>query len=194
MKIEGYSMPKSSFLSVDKDLGTISRLLIENNRLCKLLYRLTDTPLDEGNLSEEEKSILFDKEYIRVVPRFYISDEVKNYISITFDNFVPSGNPEFRNNVIIIDIICHFSQWKLKSGLLRPYQIAGTIDSMLDGKKMSGIGTLSFVGGSFLPIDREFAGIQLIYGATHGGDDKVGFNNPEEEEKFLNDFVSNWGG
>ena len=39
---------------------------------------------------------------------------VLNYIIISFDKFAPSKNPEFRDNVIEFDIVCHFDQWQMK--------------------------------------------------------------------------------
>jgi hypothetical protein len=74
---------------------------------------------------------MFGKE-IRNIPKLYIDKSVLNYIIISFDNFVESGNPEFRDNIIEFDIICHFDQWPLKDYNLRPYRIAAEIDSMLN--------------------------------------------------------------
>jgi len=74
---------------------------------------------------------MFGKE-IKNVPKLYIDKSVLNYIIISFDNFVESENPEFRDNIIEFDIICHFDQWQLKDYNLRPYRIAAEIDSMLN--------------------------------------------------------------
>jgi hypothetical protein len=45
---------------------------------------------------------------IKIVPKLYVDGSVLNYILITFNNFTPSGNPEFRDNIIEFDIICHY--------------------------------------------------------------------------------------
>ncbi|MDD7754131.1 MAG: hypothetical protein PUJ51_06440 [Clostridiales bacterium] len=46
---------------------------------------------------------------IRNLPKLYIDKDVLNYIVINFDNFTPNGdNPEFRDNTIEFDIICHY--------------------------------------------------------------------------------------
>jgi hypothetical protein len=63
---------------------------------------------------------------------------------ISFDHFVPSENPEFRDNLIMFDVVCHVDQWNLKDFQLRPFKIVGEIDSLLNGAKLSGIGTLEF--------------------------------------------------
>ena len=43
-----------------------------------------------------------------MVPKLYVDKSVLNYIIISFDNFTQSANPEFRDNIIEFDIICHF--------------------------------------------------------------------------------------
>jgi len=69
---------------------------------------------------------------IRLVPKLYVDTPVLNYMIISFDNFIESENPEFRDNIIEFDIVCHFDQWQLKDFDLRPYRIAAEIDTMLN--------------------------------------------------------------
>ena len=189
MKIVNYKVPKSSFLSVDKDAAKIMDLMLKNDRLKRLLYRTNNDPMNAENLTEEESWTLITDKWIRNVPKITIDSLVLNYIIIGFDNFQPSGNPEFRDNVISIDIICHFDQWDIKDLQLRPYRIAAEIDSMIDGKRFSGIGVLNFIGASQILLNEEFGGITLMYAATHGEDDKKGFENPEDEELFMKEFA-----
>jgi len=53
MKIESYRQPKSSFLSMEKDLGIITNLILKNSRLKKLLYYTTPDALSKPNLNDE---------------------------------------------------------------------------------------------------------------------------------------------
>lgn len=189
MKIERYRMPKSSFLSVDKDIASICNMFIENDRICRLLYRTDKTPMQDSNLSEEEKIKLFTDKYIRTVPKISVDSQTLNYIIVSFENFLPSrNNNEFRNNDIVIDIVCHFDQWSIADGQIRPFRLAGEIDSMLNGAKLSGIGTLEFKGADQMIYSGEFGGITLLYRAVHGDDDKRGFENPADQELFLEEF------
>jgi hypothetical protein len=49
---------------------------------------------------------------IKIIPKIVIDTEFKNYIFINFNRFTPNEtNPEFRDNVIEIDIICHYDNW-----------------------------------------------------------------------------------
>ena len=187
MKIEKYKYPKSSFLSVDKDLSLITDKIMENERLQRLLYYTSKDALQQPKLTEDQKIELFGKN-IKVVPKLYVDGTVLNYIIISFDNFVPSGNSEFRDNVIEFDIICHFDQWQLNDLSLRPYKIAAEIDSMFNDQKLTGIGLLQFLSGSQIVLNDEFAGFCLMYEAVHGGEDEKNALNPVEQESIVNNF------
>lgn len=187
MKIENYQFPKSSFLSVDKDYGIIFKWMLKNNRFKKLLYYTTPDCLDRPNLTEEESIGLFDKN-IKIVPKLSVDGTVLTYVIVSFDNFTPSGNPEFRDNIITFDIVCHFDQWKLKDFELRPYKIAAEIDTMFNNKHLSGIGLLQFLGANQIILTDEFAGLTLMYSATHRDDDTknapVGKTDQELKDNF----------
>ena len=179
--------PKSSFLSTEKDMNLIVNSMIENERLKRLLFYTTKDALNRKNLTEDETISLFGKN-IKIVPKLTVDNTVLNYIIISFDNFTPSGNPEFRDNIIEFDIICHFDQWQLQDFALRPYKIAAEIDSMFNGKHLTGIGELNFLGANQIILTDEFAGLCLMYEAVHGEEDKKFMPNPSDEERFLNDW------
>ena len=189
MKIVNYQFPKSSFLSVEKDMELISNMIFKNTRLQRLLYYTRPDALDQPNLNDDQQLELFQKN-IKIVPKLYIDGSVLNYIIISFDNFTPNAsNPEFRDNIISFDIICHFDQWQLKDSFqLRPYRIAAEIDTMLNGQRLTGIGKLEFLGANQIPINDEFAGISLIYSAIHGEEDKKGQLNPADDAEFEAEF------
>lgn len=183
MKIESYQPPKSSFLSINKDMRLLVDKLLTNDRLCKLLYYTSKDALDQPNLTDEQKIGMF-KHQLKIVPKFYVDQPVYNYILISFDNFVPSSNPEFRNNTIEFDIICHFDQWQLSDFDLRPYRIAAELDSMLDKKRLTGIGLLEFFTAGRIMLNDEFGGICLIYKTWHGEEDKKEMLDKQEQEVF----------
>jgi hypothetical protein len=113
MKIENYQFPKSSFLSVDKDMSIITDYLLKNDRLKNLLHYTSKDCLDRDPLTEDESLELFGKN-IKIIPKLYVDNSVLNYIIISFDNFTTNQtNPEFRDNIIEFDIVCHFDQWHL---------------------------------------------------------------------------------
>ena len=188
MKIVNYQIPKSSFLSTQKDMEIISNMIIKNNNLKKLLYYTSRDCLNKPNLTEDQTLELFGKN-IKLVPKLYVDGSVLNYIVISFDNFITNQeNPEFRNNLIEFDIICHFDQWQLNDFQLRPYRIAAELDSMFNGKHLTGIGELEFLGANQIILTDEYAGLCLLYQAIHGEEDKQKMPNPNDDEQFKENF------
>ena len=188
MKNEVYSQPKSSFLSVEKDLSTIISKLMENNRLKKMLYYTTKDCLTQPRLTEDQTlSLLGDN--IRIIPKVKNDNSIKNYVLVSFTNFTPNySNPEFRDNIVEFNILCHFDQWELQDFQLRPFKIAAEIDTMFNNSKLSGIGTLEFLGADRLVLDDEYGGICLLYKAIHGEDDRKNALNPLDEEALIQNF------
>ena len=190
MKIETYSFPKSSFLATDKDMELLVNLFLKNDRLKKLLYYDVPNALKQPEVPQEKALEMFGKQ-IKIIPKLKVDQPEFCYIIISFDNFTPNmTNPEFRDNIISFDIVCHFDQWNLGNFALRPYKIAAEIDSMLNNKRLTGIGTLQFLGASQIVLSDEFAGITLMYQTSHGykGEDSKKALDPKEQE----DINLNW--
>ena len=82
-------------------------------------------------------------------------------------------NPYYRDCNVTFDIICHTDYWDLGNYRIRPLQIAGYIDGILDGARLSGIGRFEFLGCSQLILNEELSGYTLMYRAVHGNDDKL---------------------
>lgn len=152
---------KPTFLSCEKDRETIWRKLFVDNKKCadalkRLLVINEKDCLDKTHhqydhiLEEMDMAALKDKGYILNVPKlaFGEHEEVKSYIVMTFDDFTPTSNPEFRQSSVVIGVFSHLDYWDLEDFKLRPHQIAGYIDGILDQTKLSGIGTLQFAGAN----------------------------------------------
>lgn len=188
MKIVGYQQPKSSFLSTEKDMGIITSMILKNDNLKRMLHYTTKDCLERPKLTEEQSLELFGKN-IKIVPKLYVDGSVLNYIIISFDNFTLNGtNPEFRDNIIEFDIICHFDQWQLQDFQLRPYRIAAELDTMFNDKHLTGIGTLQFLGANQMILTDEYAGLCLMYSAIHGEEDKKNAPNPVTQEQIVENF------
>ena len=114
--------------------------------------------------------------YIRLTPKVEMGEheEVKSYILISFDNFTPNRtNPEFRDCTVTFDVVCHTDYWDLGNFRLRPLKILGYIDGILNESRLSGIGTLNFLGARELILSPELSGYSLMYEAVHGSDDLI---------------------
>jgi hypothetical protein len=59
---------------------------------------------------------------------------------------------------------------------------------MFDGKHLTGIGELEFLGANQMILTDEYAGLCVMYQAIHGGEDKTKMPNPMDEEGFVNNF------
>ena len=189
-KINGFQGEfKSSFLSCPKDLETIiKKLFVDSRPYSDILKRLllintSDCLLDMTNPKYLEKikntsiADLREQGYIRIAPKipFGENEEVKSYILITFDNFSPNrGTVYYRDCIIEIDIICNSEYWDIGNYRVRPLQIAGYIDGILDGAKLSGIGELEFLSCNEIVLSKDLSGYCLMYSATHGVDDIIG--------------------
>lgn len=177
----------SSFLSCEKDTNTILRkLFIETQPYSDLLKRLLiintkncleeDGEFVENVLKEHSLAKIVKEGYIKLSPKIALPEheEVKSYIIISYDTFTPNEeNTYYRDCTITFDIICHIDYWDLGDFRIRPLKIAGYIDGILNECKLSGIGTLNFMGCSELILNEEFAGYSLMYRTVHGNDDKL---------------------
>ena len=174
MRKDGVTFSKSSFLGIAKDTSLIMNRILSNRKLLKLIYHTSRNWEKEPDLNSEQIKSLFDNKQISNIPKIEVDKEKMNYIRITFDDFTPNmTNPFYRDSVIEIKIICHFEDWDLDNFELRPYRIAGEIDSMLDGTHLTGIGELSFIGANQDVYDNEYGGLTLRYLAIRGTEDKA---------------------
>lgn len=177
---------KSSFLSCEKDAETIIKKLFVTSKpfsddLKRLLIVNTRDCLDKSNQSYskivENTSVkdLIEGKYITLIPKVKLKEheEVKSYIIITFDNFIPTSNPQYRDCTIHFDIISNLDYWNLENYQVRPIKIAGIIDGILNGSKLSGIGTLEFAGMEEVIYSNELGGYSIMFTATHGNDDTL---------------------
>ena len=179
---------KSSFLSCEKDFETIMRkLFVESRPFSDILKRLLiietkdcldnlDSQIYKDKIDSISIKDLIDKEYIRLSPIIKLPEheEVKSYILISFDNFSPDyTNPQFRDCTVTFDIICNTDYWDIGNYRQRPLKICGYIDGILNNSKLSGIGTLQFLGCKKVVLDEKLSGYTLMYEATHGSDDWI---------------------
>lgn len=183
---------KSSFLSCEKDTESIIRKLFVDSKphsdtLKRLLLINTPDCLNDmtnqvyiNKIKNTSIKDLREQGYIRLEPKIKLNEneEVKSYIVISFDNFVPNAtNPEFRDCIVMIDIICHTDYWDVGNFRLRPLKIAGYIDGILNECRLSGIGKFQFAGCNELMLTEELSGYCLMYTATHGSDDEIPVDN-----------------
>lgn len=181
----------TSFLSIGKDTETIlKKLLVQSGPHSEQLKRLliintkdclsnTTSKAYKELINKSIKEII-DDGYVKIVPKVAFEEyaEKKSYIIISYDNFLPTSNTEFRDCIVNFDIICHTDCWDIGNYEIRPLKIAGYIDGILNNTKLSGIGTFNFLGCTEVVFNENLSGYTLSYKAVHGSDDKI----PSEED------------
>lgn len=177
---------KSSFYSCEKDAETIIKKLFVDSQpysdeLKRLLVINTKDCLNKNNENYrkiiEKISVkdIMEEKYFTLVPQVKMEEheDIKSFIILSFDNFIPTNNPEYRDGTVIFNVFCPTEYWDLGNYQLRPMKIMGIIDGILNKSKLSGIGTLQFIGASELIVNESMAGYTLIFQATHGNDDNL---------------------
>ena len=125
----------------------VSRLLA-NDDLVKLLYYTDENPLEHSAPSSEEKKNTIFEKLIKTVPRVGTKDTANSVVVVYVQKAGRiSGNKEFKNVRILVDVIVPLTQWYIKSDNLRPFAILGKIQGSLDDKIINGLGKIQ--GGDF---------------------------------------------
>lgn len=130
------------------NLQKIINRLMANNSLVNLLYYEDIDPLNGPSLSNEVKQKEVYEKLIKTVPRVGTKDTAKSVIVVYIQKAGKiSGNKEFRNVRILVDVIVPLTQWYINDSNLRPFAILGQIQSSLDEKTINGLGKIT--GGDF---------------------------------------------
>lgn len=160
-----------------KDTSLIIEKILSNKKVLRLLYYTSPDCLkwkSDKDLTSAQIKELFETKQISNVPKVKIDKDKRTYLRVTFDSFTPNAtNTFYRDHIVEIKIICHFDDWDLNDFELRPYRIAGEIDSMLDGQHLTGIGELNFLGADQNIYDEEYGGVTLRYLAIRGHEDDI---------------------
>lgn len=131
-----------------ENLQKIIKRLLANDELVKLLYYEQDDPFGQPTLSTEDKNKEVFEKLIKTVPRVGTKDTAKSVIVVYVQRAGKlSGNKEFRNVKILVDVIVPLTQWYIRDTNFRPFAILGQIQSSLDEKTINGLGKIS--GGDF---------------------------------------------
>lgn len=131
-----------------KNLQKIVNRLIANDDLVKLLYYTDERALENLPLSKEEKTVKVFEKLIKTVPRVGTKDTENSVVVVYVQRASKiSGNKEFKNVRILVDVIVPLTQWYIMGDNLRPFAILGRIQESLDDKTINGLGKIS--GGDF---------------------------------------------
>lgn len=161
----------ATFISVEKTIAEVVSLCMQNARLKRLLYYTDKHALSLPALNQEQSYSLLG-EQIKTVPKLKVDPDVKPYVMISMDNFVPAPNQtDFRSATLEIDILCSYDHWQLDDFKLRPYAIAGEIDGMVNNTSLDSR-VADFIGAKRLVLNETLGGVMLYYNLETFFDDK----------------------
>ena len=167
MNIDLITPKNSSFESSGKDLQEITKRFLGNQKLLKLSLSMKKLNMLNLILNGKKLNIKIRKmmnKNIRVAPKLPYESDQESVIIVSFDNFMTNGNnPEFRDNIILIDVFCPIETWIMDDYMLRPYKIMHEIDGMLNKTKLTGIGVVNFLSSNALILSEELAGFTMSY-------------------------------
>ena len=190
----------SSFFSNDEDIKKIIKLLFVESKpysdiLKSLLIINKPDCLDYASNEDYQKLIdskslgqLIDEGYIRLNPKIgrKVFEDIKSYIIINFDDFSPSGNPQYKDGIISFDVVCYMDEWCLDDYKIRPLTICGYIDGILNSLsdknkymfknsgnniKLSGLSNYSFLDCQLHVLNEDVSMYTLSYRMTHFTED-----------------------
>lgn len=151
------------FFKLNHILNNIVKILLENDKFCKLLYYDSIDALNKDKLTNEQKDNLINTR-LRTVPNIQFDDTVRSFIIIGFDDFTQNlNNPEFIDQTVSITLYCHKDIWHLKEGKLRPFMLLNEIHQELFKSKLFGIGRLWLGAGGLSILSPEMSGYIIKY-------------------------------
>ena len=149
------------------NLQKIVTRLQANQDLLKLLYYTGKDPLDEEDLTTEQIQAEIFEKLIKIVPRVGPKETAQSIIAFrVVRGDSNSGNNEFRDFQIGIEIFVPLTQWIIKDSNLRPFAIMGQIHKSLNNKTIDGLGKM--VGGDFQInfLTEEISCYEMVYKIT----------------------------
>ena len=149
------------------NLQKIITRLIANEDLVKLLYYTNPDPLSQPELSREQKSQEVFEKLIKVVPLVTAREDSRSVVAVYVTRGAKfSGNKEFRNITITVDVIVPLSTWLIKDSNLRPFAILGKIQESLDGKTINQFGKLESGDFSLVDLTEETSIHRIVFSLT----------------------------
>lgn len=160
-------MSVRNFEVLGKNIYSITDKILANERIRQLLINTNGDPFKIPILTDDN---LLNKRVLIIPKLLEEVDErqtLMNYIVIMLDEFVPNPiNQEFKISTIRFDVVCHFDNWLINSGALRPYSLMTELDKLFNQKKLQGIGNLNFTGADRLVVSPYLGGYSMLYSST----------------------------
>lgn len=106
---------------------------------------MSSNPLDETK-EDIDTSVSHIGDSILIVPKAHPNEITKGLVVISIIEFAPGDNMDFNEARVQIDILCPLDKWMIDDICPRPYKIMSQIYEDLEQSRVTGIGTMSFMG------------------------------------------------
>ena len=140
-----------------KNLIKISKKLIQNQDLLKLLVNTDLDPLDKDKHPEYIDGLTLMNKNIRVVPLLKADDQTtSSKLVLLFDEGeINSSNSDNENVSLMINVYCPFEEWLIAGDQLRPFAIMSEIRKSIQDKRIKGLGEIKYLGFSVSTLTEE---------------------------------------
>lgn len=140
-----------------KNLIKISKKLIQNQDLLKLLVNTDLDPLDKDKHPEYIDGLTLMNKNIRIVPLLKADDQTtSSKLVLLFDEGeINSSNSDNENVSLMINVYCPFEEWLIAGDQLRPFAIMSEIRKSIQDKRINGLGEIKYLGFSVSTLTEE---------------------------------------
>lgn len=133
-------MAVRNFNEFGENLIEITKRLLANQNLCKLLIYADKNPLKKVDIANT-KDLLHKR--IRILPKVDPQETTESTVVLMFNNgFVNQHNSEFKTLNLLVYVYVPFEEWLINDAQLRPFAIMSEIQKSLDDKQVKGLGKL----------------------------------------------------
>ena len=156
------------FEDLGRALNKIAQKLCKNESLGRLLTDMSSNPLDQSKDYDITTNPLLEKN-IRIKPKVHPNECTQAFVIISIPEFETGDNMDFNDATLAIDVICPIDNWLIDDICPRPYKIMSQVYEELQGSRVTGIGTLEFVGALQNVIYEDVTDHQMIFTVTANG-------------------------
>lgn len=154
-------MAVRNFEEMGENLMEITKRLLANQNLCKLLKYSDKNPLSHSDFVDT-KELLHKR--IRILPKVEPQENTESTIVLLINNgFTNSSNSEFKLLNLIVYVYVPFEKWVINDTQLRPFALMSEIQKSLDNKQIKGLGRLSLEEFSLDLITDEMGAYRMNF-------------------------------
>lgn len=148
-----------------KNLIKIAKKLLSNQNLLMLLENTDLDPLNKNKHPNQLDGLKFLHKLVRVVPLLTPEEQnTKSKLVILFSSGEINANNSDNENVILTIIVyCPFNEWLIAGDTIRPFAIMSEIRQSLQGKRINGLGEITYLGFEASAITEEMGSYAMRF-------------------------------